>query len=363
MKKEMWVWIFVCGAAFTLVGCQEEDAPDTPADTTAEMTMEAEAPAGEVMTPEVAVGEDMGEDASSDDEPVVTVDGEVLTRADFNMQMQQVLQNPQFAALPEEQAAMVMQQMQGQIVNQFIDQTLLRNAADGADIEVTEEEVDAYLDELREYFGEGESLEARMSMQGITMDELRRDIVADMKIRSLLDDMTESIAAADDEEIRAYYEENSEMFSVPESVTASHILIELDPDADEEAREAAREQLAGIREEIVAGEKTFEEAASEHSSCPSSERGGELGQFARGQMVPEFEDAAFAQEVGTVGDIVETDFGLHLILVSERADATEQDFEDVRDDIAEELLMEQKQAVVQEYLETLRSEADIEYAE
>ena len=367
MKKRVMGCFLALSAVTLIVGCKEEEqqeayAPEATAEAYAPEAT-AEAPAA-MMTQEVAV-EPVTPVAVEQDPsaPVVTVNGEVLSRADLDRQLQQVLESPQFAALPPEQASMIMQQVQGQIVSQFIDQTLLRGAADAADIEVTEEEVDNYIEELRAYFAGGESLEDRMAMQGISMEDLRRDIVADMKIRSLLDEMTASVENIDEEELRAFYEENRDMFGVPESVTASHILIEVPRGADADAREAALAEITAIREKLLAGETTFEAAAQEHSSCPSSARGGELGQFARGQMVPPFEEAAFTQPIGVVGEVVETDFGYHIILVADRAEAAEQAFEDVRDDIAEQLVMGEKQEVVRTYIENLREEADIQYAE
>ena len=350
MKKRVMVCFLAVGVAAVLVGCREEEGQDVAGEASAV-----------VMTPEVGV--DAVVDDSQDDAAVVTVNGERLTRTDLDRQMQQVLGSPQFAALPPEQAAMVMQQVEGQIVSQFVDQALLRGAADAADVEVTEEDVDNYIEELRDYFAGGESLEARMAMQGISMEDLRRDIIADMKIRGLLDQMTASVDELDEAEIRAFYDENREMFGIPESVSASHILVEVPRGSDEEARAAAKAEITAIREKLLAGETTFEAAAKEHSACPSGGRGGDLGQFARGQMVPSFEEAAFTQPIGVVGEVVETDFGYHLILVSDRSEATEQSFEDVRDDIAEQLVMGEKQEVVREYLEKLRAEADIQYAD
>ncbi len=350
MQKQVFACVMMLGVAVAITGCKEESQVDV---------QQPEA----VMTAEMAVA-DVSEGAeAAAPEIVVTVNGETLSRVDVDRQMQQVLGSPQFASLPPEQAAMVMQQVQGQIVSQFIDQTLLRGAADAADVVVTDEAVEEYIEELRTYFAGGDSLEARMAMQGITLEDLRRDIVADMKIRSLLDQMTESIAAADEEQVRAFYDENREMFSVPELVSASHILIQVEGEADEAEREAAKAKMVEIREKLLAGEATFDEAAQEHSSCPSSERGGDLGQFARGQMVPAFEEAAFTQPIGVVGEVVETDFGYHLILVSERQEAAEQDFADVKDDIAEQLVMGEKQEMVQQYLERLREEANIQYTE
>jgi len=346
MRKQVFAGLMILGFAVVLVACKNETRA------------EAGSPQADVvMTDEVAVP------GAWESEAVVTVNGERLLRADIDRQMQAVLGSPQFAALPPEQAAMIMQQVEGQIVNQFIDQTLLRGAADAADVEIMDEEVDTYIAELREYFGDGDSLEIRMSMQGITMEDLRRDIIADMKIRTLLDQMTESVAKADDEKVQAFYDENREMFGVPESVSARHILVRVDREADDDARSAARAEIDGIREKLLAGEVAFETAAAEHSSCPSKERGGDLGQFGRGQMVPSFDAAAFEQPIGVVGDVVETEFGYHLILVTDRQEASEQSFEDVREDIAEQLVMGEKQEMVRGYLERLRAEADISYAE
>ncbi|MFU8779876.1 MAG: peptidylprolyl isomerase [Kiritimatiellia bacterium] len=348
MKKQVLTCTMILSAAFLLAGCKEREAASDDTQPTG----------AAVVTPEVAVeGE---EDLSA---VVVTVNGETLLRGDINRQIQQAMGSPQFAALPPEQVSMILSRAEEQIVNQFIDQTLLRGAADGADITITDEDVDTYIEELRVHFAGGESLEARMAMQGIAMEDLRRDIVADMKIRALLDQVTESVEQVADEQVQAFYDENREMFSAPESVSAKHILVQVGPEADEEAREAALAEITAIREKLLAGEVDFASAAQEHSSCPSGQRGGDLGQFGRGQMVPAFEEAAFAQPIGVVGEVVETNFGYHLILVSERQDASEQSFDAVREDIAEYLATGQKQEVVRAYIEGLREAADIKMAE
>ena len=350
MNKKVTVCLLAVGAAAAFVGCRDEEKQDAfDATAAAMMPTEHEVEATEVQQDDAAA--------------VVTVNGEVLSRGDLDRQMQQVMQTPQFAALPPEQAAMIKQQIEGQIVSQFIDQTLLRVAADAADVEVTEEDVDGYIEELRAYFADGDSLEARMAMQGISMEDLRRDIVADMKIRALLDQMTDTVQDLDEAEIRAFYEENLQMFGVPESVQARHILLSVERDADDDARESAKAEITAIREKLLAGETTFEAAAKEHSACPSRDHGGDLGEFGRGQMVPQFEEAAFSQPIGIVGEVVETDFGYHLILVSERSEAAEQSFEDVREEIAEQLAMGEKQEIVHRYIEQLREEANIQYAE
>lgn len=101
-----------------------------------------------------------------------------------------------------------------------------------------------------------------------------------------------------------------------DEITASHILIGYDDNHSAEAgrsQEDAKVQIDQLRSEIEGG-ADFAELASEHSDCPSGARGGDLGPFGRGAMVPEFENAAFALEPGGLSDVVETAFGYHLIL-------------------------------------------------
>ena len=104
-----------------------------------------------------------------------------------------------------------------------------------------------------------------------------------------------------EEEIEAYYEANKQHFTKGDTVSAKHILTD------------SEEKCNSILESITTGEKEFETAAKEFSTCPSGAKGGDLGEFGRGQMVKEFEDAAFAAEIGHVVGPVKTQFGYHLI--------------------------------------------------
>lgn len=126
-------------------------------------------------------------------------------------------------------------------------------------------------------------------------------------------------------ECKAFYEENRNMFQKPETVKAKHILVE------EEAK--ANELMASIE----AGEIAFEEAAKANSTCPSSAQGGDLGEFGKGQMVPAFEEAAFAAEVGKAAGPVKTDFGYHIILVDAHNEGGVMTFDEVRDQIKNQL--------------------------
>lgn len=134
-----------------------------------------------------------------------------------------------------------------------------------------------------------------------------------------------------DEEAKKFYDENPDTFVSGKTVNASHILV----DSEEKASE--------IKANIEAGKITFADAAKQFSSCPSRENGGELGTFGQGQMVKEFEDAAFSAEIGTVTAPVQTQFGFHLILVTEKSESSVMAFEDVKDQLKDQLLSEKQQ--------------------
>lgn len=133
-----------------------------------------------------------------------------------------------------------------------------------------------------------------------------------------------------EEEVRKYYEENKENLVGSPSVNASHILVD------------TREKASDILGKIRAGELSFEEAAKQYSSCPSKENGGNLGDFGQGQMVPEFEKAAFAMEVGQISEPVKTQFGYHLIRLNEKKTAETIPYEKLRDHIKAQLLKEKQ---------------------
>ena len=145
-----------------------------------------------------------------------------------------------------------------------------------------------------------------------------------------------------DDEAKAYFEEHSEQFMGQESASASHILV----DSEDKASE--------LMAKINAGEISFEDAARENSSCPSGAQGGSLGEFGRGQMVPEFDSACFEMEVGELRGPVQTQFGYHLIRLDGKKAAEPLHFGDVREAITRQLTMEKQQAAYRSKINQLK---------
>lgn len=241
------------------------------------------------------------------------------------------------------------------IVEELVMRQVMLDAVAKQGISLSDTEFAEIKAELAEELPPGKTLEAYMAETGTTETELRDQ----MAVRKMILAKAESLAKPSEEEMQKFYEENKEGFTQGESVTAAHILIKLDPADDDAAKAAKRERLAGLRKQILEG-ADFAEVAKENSDCPSASTGGDLGTFGRGQMVPEFEDAAFTQPVGSVGDIVETQFGYHLIKVSERQEAKTTDFNEAKARISEMLYSQNQQDAVRKYVDEIRESATIE---
>jgi peptidyl-prolyl cis-trans isomerase D len=143
-----------------------------------------------------------------------------------------------------------------------------------------------------------------------------------------------------EEQIEEYYVLNKETeFTNEESIGARHILKRVAPDADEEAKAEAKKAIEEAKARIQGGE-SFSDVAKEVSDDGSAESGGDLGTFGRGRMVKPFEEAAFALEIDEISDVVESQFGYHIIVVYEKTEAGEVSLEDAREDIALKLAEE-----------------------
>ncbi len=146
-----------------------------------------------------------------------------------------------------------------------------------------------------------------------------------------------------DKEIEDYYNENKDKFVSPPTVNASHILV----DSEEKAKE--------IYEKIEKGEISFEDAAKEYSSCPSKENGGSLGDFGKGQMVPEFDSAVFAMAIGEVTkEPVQTQFGYHLIRLNSKNEGETMALEAIKDRLGQQLLTQKQQKAYESRVNQLK---------
>lgn len=152
------------------------------------------------------------------------------------------------------------------------------------------------------------------------LEKVKESILKQYAINKLLSDVKVT-----EEEMLEFYNSEKENFVEPEKIRASHILVE----TEEKAKEILEEINNGL---------SFEEAAKEHSTCPSKEVGGDLGEFTKGKMVPEFEEAAFSMEEGEISQPVKTQFGYHLIKLVSKKESSLIPYENLKEQIEKHLL-------------------------
>ncbi|MDY0235177.1 MAG: peptidylprolyl isomerase [Gudongella sp.] len=151
----------------------------------------------------------------------------------------------------------------------------------------------------------------------------------------------------EESELKSFYEENKAMFSQQESIQASHILVE--------EKDKAEMVLSKLNEGL-----SFEEAAKEYSTCPSKEAGGSLGEFGRGQMVPEFEEAAFIMEEGAISEPIKTQFGYHIIRLDKKNENKEPTFEEVKEEVQRQLLAKKQENKYTAKIDSLKEKYPVE---
>ncbi|HBK61155.1 MAG TPA: foldase [Firmicutes bacterium] len=227
-----------------------------------------------------------------------------------------------------------------QVLSDLINEQLIRQAAKQAKVTVTQPEVEAEIDKLREQVGP--SFDSMLAQYGMTVDDLRKNMDLNLLVFKI---STKDITVGDDA-LMAFFEENKSDYDQPEMVKASHILVE----SEEKAKE--------IQTKLAEGADFAELARDESSDPMSAAEGGDLGFFARGRMVPEFEKAAFAMSAGQTSGIVKSEYGYHIIRVTDRKDAHEATFEEVRGDIERTIKGRQAKSA-QELASELRLEGDI----
>lgn len=266
----------------------------------------------------------------------------------------------QFEQMPPEQRAIIEPQIQQMVMNEIVQKTLLIHAAVKEGLEASTEEVESSLQEIAQQIPGEESLEEFAKAAGISVERIRQQIATDTKIRKLFEKVTADVAKPEEAEVKRYFEEHPEEFVQKASVDAAHILIATRGITDA-TQLAAKEKIAKeLREELVSKKgENFAEMAQLHSDCPSKVQGGDLGEFQKGQMIPEFEAAAFSQEIGVIGEVVKTDFGYHIIKVNGKKEEKTLAFAEVKDELTEDLHDRAKSEKMGSYVEGLRENAKI----
>ncbi len=242
----------------------------------------------------------------------------------------------------------------------LIEMEIAYQSAKKQNYSVKEEEIQKRYEEFKGRFKDEKEFKDFLDRQKLDEKKLKREIEREILVNDYVEkEILRDYKPPKEEEIKKYYDENPKYFVKPENVRASHILVQVPKDATEEERKELRKKAERILLELKKG-VNFEELAKAKSDCPSKERGGDLGNFQRGRMVKPFEDAAFSLKPGELSEIVETEFGYHIILLKEHNKEEKIKFEEAKDRIKNFLENNKKREIVQKKMEELISKAKVE---
>ncbi len=239
-----------------------------------------------------------------------------------------------------------MESIRYQALESLVGSVLLTQEIENRGIDAPSSEVEDRFEQIKSQFESEEQFQQQLEFMGINENQLREAVKQEVRMDRLRREVAGDIEIPEEEVRKAY-----------EQVDVRHILIRPDG-ADDEAEAAARQRAEEIYAEVTVD--NFAEMAAEYSEdTGSAEEGGELGTISRGETVEEFEEKAFSMDVGTISEPVKSNFGYHIIYVTDRRDAEGEEFEEQRSMIEDRIFQEKSQDVILDWFSDLREEADV----
>lgn len=314
---------------------------------------------------------------------VITVNDRHITKAEYEKAYKEVASQSMFDKMgidiskdPDNFLALMIKE---RVVNDLIVKELLDEEMEKKKIDATKEDINKALKEIIEKVGSKEKFNNILRQNGISNIRFKEDLKEEVKVKKLVDSMKR--VSISDSDVKRYYENNRSKFTYPEKVRASHILVmankmeimnsikdskslskeEIEKRVESEMKER-RLKAQNLHKELVKDKSQFEKLARENSDDPeSAKQGGDLGFFAKEEMVGPFSKVAFSLKPGTISDIVETPYGYHIILVTDRAKAGTAPLDNVKLEIKAFLENQEKVKVLQAYVDKLKKEATIKF--
>lgn len=284
---------------------------------------------------------------------VLTVNEQPVYSWEIGLLIPQIQQEMARQGMQPEQQMIVQAAMQ-----RVVDSKLLAQEAKRLKMQPNDQRVKETMAQIETQAGGRAKLDEALAQFGMTYTLLEGSVIESELVQVYIEATIDPQIAVSPEEVAAYYNEHPEMFQQPEQVHARHILMTTGADATEVTKAAAQAKAVAARKRALAGED-FATLAIEMSEGPSAPQGGDLGFFAREQMVAPFANAAFALEVGGVSEVVETQFGYHVIKVEEKRPAKTMSLDEVRVPLTEMMRQNEGGEATTKVLEKLAETATI----
>ncbi len=288
-------------------------------------------------------------------DPVAIVEGEPIKKAELEEAFANVLaaQKVPIASIPEEQRAMGYRMILDEMI---IDKLLIKRSAE---TKVTDEEVAAQFERIKANFGSEEELKKQLDAAGQTVEKVKTGMKMRLRQEHWIDEQIKGKADVTDADAEDFYKKNPEQFKSPEQVRASHILIAVPQDAKPEVVVEKEKAAQAIAARVKKGEP-FDKLAKELSEDPSAkENSGDLDFFTKEAMVPEFSKAAFSMKKDEISDPVRSQFGYHVIKVTDRKDAETVTLEKAKPQLLAYLQRQKKQSEIEKIVKDIRAKAEV----
>ncbi len=295
--------------------------------------------------------------ASNTQQNAATVNGKPIPMSVYNAQVDRLLHQFSMAGkkLDDKQTST----LKKRVLDSLIAREVLKQEAAKRGIKADQAMVNSQMETLKKSTTPG-NFAASLKQMNMTEATFRDYLSSEFTIKKLIESDLASKAAVSPQEVKAFYDGNPQLFKTPEMVRASHILIKVDKNASAKQKAAALAKIKAIRKRILKGEDFAKIAKEVSDDTGTKANGGDLNFFARGQMVPSFEKAAFSLKVGQLSDVITTRFGYHLIKVTAKKPAGTVPFDKIKDRIEQHLKAQKMQKVLPEYIDALKSKAKIE---
>lgn len=320
-------------------------------------------------------------------EAIIKVNDKAITQAQFDQMMDKQAGSGMFAAMgidvKSDKNSFIYLLLKDRIVNELIVKSLLNEEVEKRGIKVSNADVDEAIKTIIDKVGSKEQLNTILKENGISNSQFRDDLKEEVKMKKLAKELGNS--SVSDAEAKKFYNDNIDKFKYPDKVRASHILVSVNPvEITEIVKSDSKNKnlddaaiKAKVNEEIKAREDKINKLLAEAKKDPTqfaklakensddtatAVKGGDLGFFAAKEMVPEFSKAAFAMKPNTISDKpVKTQFGYHIIMVTDRAAAGQTPYEKVKNDIKGYLENQKQIEMIDNLTESLKKNAKIEY--
>lgn len=227
---------------------------------------------------------------------------------------------------------------------------LVLNSPEARYVSVPDSQLETALRQIRQRFEDDAGFSDALAANGFDEQEIRAGIRQELKVESVMDLVASRAHRVDEEEAARFYSAHPESFTVPETRTARHILITINPDYAENDRESARQRLQAIADRLTAAPERFRELAMQNSECPSGLNGGLLGELKQGMLYPELDKELFAMDEGEVRGPLETEMGWHLLLCEKICQQQLMPLHQVMPKLVEELQQRQNRRFQKQWL-------------